>query len=55
MARYERWCPGSFNGTAGTVTGAKWKGIQYMKIKRGKSTKPVSEKQLIQQAMDLTG
>lgn len=46
MARYERGVLGSFNGSVGTVTGAKWKGIEYMKIKRGKSTKPPTERQI---------
>ena len=50
MARYERGVLGSFNGKVGTVVGAKWKGIEYMKIKPGKSTKPPTQLQIEQRA-----
>ena len=50
MGKYEVGVLGNFNGKIGTVVGAKWKGIEYMRHKGRKSKKPRSAAQLEQQA-----
>lgn len=50
MGKYEVGVLGSFDGKIGTVVGAKWKGIEYMRHKGRKSKKPRTEAQLEQQA-----
>ena len=50
MGKYEVGVLGNFNGKIGTVVGAKWKGIEYMRHKGRKSTKPRTAAQLEQQA-----
>ena len=41
---------GGFNGTVGTVVGATWKGITYMRSKADRRSFTPSQKQLEQQA-----
>jgi len=50
MAKYEVGVLGNFEGKVGTVVGAKWKGIEYMRHKGRKSKKPFTQAQLEQQA-----
>jgi hypothetical protein len=50
MAKFEVGVLGNFEGKVGTVVGAKWKGIEYMRHKGRKSKKPFTESQLEQQA-----
>lgn len=50
MGKYEVGVLGSFDGKIGTVVGARWKGIEYMRHKGRKSKKPRSAAQLEQQA-----
>lgn len=50
MGKYEVGVLGNFDGKIGTVVGARWKGIEYMRHKGRKSKKPRSEAQLDHQA-----
>ena len=50
MGKYEVGVLGNFDGKVGTVVGAKWKGIEYMRHKGRKSKKPPTAAQLVQQA-----
>ena len=50
MAKFAVGVLGSFEGKVGTVVGARWRGIEYMRHKGRKSTKPFTEAQLEQQA-----
>ncbi len=50
MAKFEVGVLGNFEGKVGTVVGAKWKGIEYMRHKGRKSKKPFTQAQLEQQA-----
>ncbi len=50
MGKYEVGVLGNFKGKIGTVVGAKWKDIEYMRHKGRKSTKPRTAAQLEQQA-----
>ena len=50
MGKYEVGVLGNFDGKIGTVVGARWKGIEYMRHKGRKSTKPFTKAQLEQQA-----
>ena len=50
MGKYEVGVLGNFDGKIGTVVGAKWKGIEYMRQKGRKSKKTRTELQLEQQA-----
>lgn len=50
MGKYEKGILGGFHGKVGTVIGSSWKGIDYMKSKGRKSSKPPSPAQLEQQA-----
>ena len=55
MGKFEKGILGHFDGKVGTVVGARWKGIDYMKSKNRKSTKAKTEKQLQQQARFTVG
>jgi hypothetical protein len=46
MAQIGRGILGPTSGSVGTVTAAKWKGIQYLRIKQGKRTGKLTEAQL---------
>ena len=50
MAKYTNGVNGSFQGTVGSVVGASWKNISYMKGKRKAGTFKPSKEQLEQQA-----
>ena len=50
MGTFEKGILGGFSGTVGTVVGANWKGIDYMRSQSGKRSSVSSPKQLIQQA-----
>ena len=50
MGKFEVGVLGNFDGKIGTVVGAKWKGIEYMRHKGRKSKKPPTAAQLEQQA-----
>ena len=50
MGKYQKGILGGFNGTIGTVVGATWKGIDYMKSRNRKSGKARTQAQLEQQA-----
>ncbi len=50
MGKYEVGVLGGFDGKIGTVVGARWKGISYMRHKGRKSRKPRSQAQLEHQA-----
>ena len=50
MGKYEVGVLGNFDGKIGTVVGARWKGITYMRHKGRKSTKPPTASQLDKQA-----
>lgn len=50
MAKYEVGVLGNFDGKVGTVVGASWRGIPYMRHKGRKSKKPRSQAQLEHQA-----
>ncbi|CAN5837219.1 hypothetical protein BH11BAC4_BH11BAC4_18780 [soil metagenome] len=50
MGKFEKGILGHFDGKVGTVVGSRWKGIDYMKSKSRRSTKPKTAKQLQQQA-----
>ena len=50
MGKYEVGVLGNFDGKIGTVVGAKWKGIEYMRHKGRKNKKPRTEAQLEQSA-----
>ena len=50
MAKFEVGVLGNFEGKVGTVVGAKWKGIEYMRHKGRKSKKDPSASQLEQRA-----
>ena len=50
MGKYEVGVLGSFDGKIGTVVGARWKGIEYMRHKGRKTKKPPTVAQLEQQA-----
>lgn len=49
MARIKKGILGPFSGKIGTVVGASWYGIDYMRSLPRKSNKPASEAQLAQQ------
>ncbi|MNK06623.1 hypothetical protein D3C87_245220 [compost metagenome] len=48
MGRIKKGILGGFSGKVGTVVGANWKGIDYMRALPTPSTKPSSDKQLAQ-------
>ena len=48
MGKYQKGILGSFQGKVGTVVGSTWKGMEIMKSKNKKSTKPPTQKQLVQ-------
>jgi hypothetical protein len=48
MARYKNGINGPFSGNVGAVVGASWRGIDYLKGKHRKPTKPATEAQLRQ-------
>jgi hypothetical protein len=50
MAKFEVGVLGNFEGKVGTVVGAKWKGIEYMRHKGRKSKKEPTAAQLEQRA-----
>lgn len=50
MGKYEVGVLGNFDGKIGTVVGARWKGIEYMRHKGRKSKKPRTAAQLEHQA-----
>ncbi|WP_164126576.1 DUF6266 family protein [Sphingobacterium luzhongxinii] len=50
MATIRKGANGGFSGKAGSVIGASWKSIDYIRGLSKKSNKPASEEQLIQQA-----
>lgn len=50
MGKFEVGVLGNFDGKIGTVVGAKWKGIEYMRHKGRKSKKPPTAAQLEQRA-----
>lgn len=50
MGKFEVGVLGNFDGKIGTVVGAKWKGIEYMRHKGRKSKKDPTEAQLEQRA-----
>jgi Family of unknown function (DUF6266) len=50
MGKYQKGILGHFDGLVGTVIGARWKGVQYMKSRNRKSTKPPTLAQQVQQA-----
>ncbi|MBC7534464.1 MAG: hypothetical protein H7258_02075 [Ferruginibacter sp.] len=50
MGKYIKGILGSFQGKVGTVIGSSWKGIEYMRSRGKKSSKPPTQAQLIQQA-----
>ena len=50
MGKYIKGILGSFLGKVGTVIGSSWKGIEYMRSRGKKSSKPPTQAQLIQQA-----
>ncbi|WP_285008603.1 DUF6266 family protein [Pedobacter faecalis] len=45
MGKYLKGILGSFSGLIGTVVGASWKGIDYMRSRPKKSNKPATEEQ----------
>lgn len=49
MARIKKGILGPFSGKIGTVVGASWRGIDYMRSLPQKSTKPATTAQLAQQ------
>jgi hypothetical protein len=49
MARIKKGILGGFSGKVGTVVGASWKGVDYMRSLPKESTKPATIKQLAQQ------
>ncbi|MDB5203570.1 MAG: hypothetical protein JWQ27_2979 [Ferruginibacter sp.] len=50
MARTNKGILGHFNGTVGTVVGATWRGVEYMRSKSKRRTKAATPGQLDQQA-----
>jgi hypothetical protein len=50
MGKFQVGILGGFEGKVGTVVGGRWKGIDYMRHKGRKSTKPPTQAQLEQQA-----
>ena len=50
MGKFQVGILGGFDGKVGTVVGGRWKGIDYMRHKGRKSTKPPTAAQLDQQA-----
>jgi len=50
MAKFQNGVLGSFDGKVGTIVGAKWKGVEYIRHKGRKSKKPFTEAQLEHQA-----
>lgn len=50
MGKFQVGILGGFEGKVGTVVGGRWKGIDYMRHKGRKSTKPSTQAQLEQQA-----
>jgi hypothetical protein len=50
MARILKGILGSVSGTVGTIVGASWRGINYIRSKAGVRRKNDSEKQQVQQA-----
>ncbi|WEK18364.1 MAG: DUF6266 family protein [Candidatus Pedobacter colombiensis] len=49
MARIKKGILGGFSGKVGTVIGASWKGVDYMRAVPKPSNKPATTKQLAQQ------
>lgn len=50
MGTYVKGILGGFRGKVGTVIGSTWKGIEYMKSRNSKRSKPATQAQLEQQA-----
>jgi len=50
MGKFQKGILGGFQGRIGNVVGASWKGIDYMKSRNRKSSKPPTRKQIEQQA-----
>jgi len=50
MGRYSKGANGTISGKVGSVVGAKWRSIRYLRSLPSKSSKPASEKQLAVQA-----
>lgn len=50
MGTIRKGANGGFSGKAGSVIGASWKSIDYIRGLSKKSNKPATEEQLIQQA-----
>ena len=48
MAKYENGILGNFNGTVGSVVGASWRGIPYMRSKAAKTKRAPTTAQLTQ-------
>ena len=47
MARYKNGVNGSFKGKVGSVTGCKWKGIDYMRsLPKVTESRPLSDAEL---------
>jgi hypothetical protein len=51
MARYKKGINGPFSGKVGRVVGASWRGVDYLKGKHRKPTKPATEAQLRQRGI----
>lgn len=50
MGKLDKGILGHFTGKVGTVVGSKWRGVEYMRSKAGKSKRQPTAKQLEQQA-----
>ena len=50
MARISKGILGSFSGTVGTVVGASWRGVEYIRSRPGKRKGELTEKQKSQHA-----